>query len=259
MSYSAELIQQLEREHSDVTRALDRLQLTTIKAGYSLTSPRAKEHLIHGAGRRVKVLRRCLNNVFKLFPPSQTMPLESDDLSEVQVSLHAFVMNLYGVFENLAWTFVIRHSLEDSIGDYRRVGMFLRSTQRHLPPELRDYLVKQQMVTWHDDYLKNYRDALAHRIPLYIPPSRFTDADAQRHNAIEHEVLAEIQRCDWERVELLQREQDALGVAYPMFIHSFHDERKAQPVYLHPQMICDIKTVIEFCELYFTHWDRRAP
>jgi hypothetical protein len=67
--------------------------------------------MLHGVGRRLKLLGRCVRNVFHLFPPSRTIPLASDDLDEVQISLHAFVMNLYGLFENLAWAFVLRHDL----------------------------------------------------------------------------------------------------------------------------------------------------
>jgi hypothetical protein len=99
--------------------------------------------------------------------------------------------------------------------------MFLGSTQRYLPSALSDYLTRDAIASWHDEYLKNYRDALAHRIPLYIPPARFTDAEGVRHKELEQEIADCMQRGDWERLDRLQGEQDALGVACPMFIHSF--------------------------------------
>ncbi len=32
------------------------------------------------------------------------------------------------------------------------------------------YLESSRIKSWHDDHLREFRDALAHRIPLYIPP-----------------------------------------------------------------------------------------
>lgn len=256
MAYSENLIHQLEREHAEVDRGLGRVLAASIRGGYALNDERAKEHVLHGACRRLKILKRCLANVFELFPPSRTRPLEHDDLNEVQISLHAFVMNLYGLFENLAWAFIIRHGLEATLGDRKKIGMFLKSTQRHLPPELSDYLTRDAFASWHDDYLKNYRDALAHRIPLYIPPARLTDAEAARHRELEQEIAGSMQRGDWEQLSRLQDAQDELGVACPMFIHSFADG--SRPIYLHPQMLCDAKSAIEFCDLYFAHWDRHT-
>jgi hypothetical protein len=33
-------------------------------------------------------------------------------LADVQINLHAFVMNLYGIYDNWAWAYVLRHDLE---------------------------------------------------------------------------------------------------------------------------------------------------
>lgn len=237
---------------------LDRLLLQAVQAGQSLTDARAKEHMLHGAGRRIKLLRRCLQNVFRLFPPSRTIPLESEDLDEVQISLHAFVMNLYGLFENLAWSFVLRHELEEALGDRRRIGMFLKSTQQYLPQPLRSYLVSGSLLMWQNDYLKNYRDSLAHRIPLYIPPATFTPEQAQHYQTLDQSEWESIWGQKWEKLEEIRKEKASLGLACPMFIHSYADEEKTKPLYLHPQMICDAKTVVEFCDLYFLYWHEHA-
>jgi hypothetical protein len=71
------------------------------------------------------------------------------------------------------------------VGGPKNVGMFLARTQRFLPTELHAYVTTEPIKFWHRDYLKSYRDALAHRIPLYIPPSVYTKADAQRHKELD--------------------------------------------------------------------------
>ena len=258
MRYSEELAAKLLREHDTVQTELQQLLLSTIRAGQSLTDDRAKDYMLHGAGRRLSILRRCLENVFRLFPPSRTTPLDSEDLYEVQISLHAFVMNLYGAFENLAWCFVLRHGLEEEIGDRRRIGMFSKSTQQYLPVPLRAYLTSETMQKWQTEYLKNYRDALAHRIPLYIPPATYTPEQSERYKALDQDEWESIQLQQWDRLEKIRTEKATLGSACPMFIHSYSDEGGGRPLYLHPQMVCDIKTVLEFFPLFFSHWNERA-
>ena len=161
-------------------------------------------------------------------------PVPVDDS---QISLHAFVINLYGLFDNLAWAFVWRHRLEKTI-DRRQVGMFSEGTKRYLPHELRSYVNSPTMENWSTQYLKNYRDALAHRIPLYIPPASYSDADAERFEAINHEELECIRAHDWDRVNALRAEEHELGTACPMFVHSFSDSEGGRPVFLSPTDAC---------------------
>ena len=113
------------------------------------------------------------------------------------------------------------------------------------------------MVNWFTQYLKNYRDALAHRIPLYIPPASYTEADAKRLAAINREELECIRAHDWERLNALQAEQHELGTACALFMHSFDDSERSTPLHLHPQMLADAKTVIEACTVYLAHWHER--
>ncbi|WP_166807752.1 hypothetical protein [Candidatus Chlorobium masyuteum] len=258
MVYQLTAVDKLQQEHSMVQADLVEIYIKTCQAGNSVGNTRAREYLLHGAERRVRLLRGCLSNVFKQFPPDATKPITSEALEEVQISLHAFVMNLYGFFENLAWAYVFRHDLVKVIGDRRKIGMFLRSTQEHLPKVLSDYLTSTTIVAWHNDYLKNYRDSLAHRIPLYIPPSELTQDEAQRINALEKEKFECLNKSQLDRFDEIRTEQASLGTASTVFLHSFEDEEASKPVQLHPQMLCDAMTVAEFGSLYFMHWHERV-
>src|SRR5262249_5817486 len=146
--------------------------------------PAVRDYLRHGVGRRLGVLKKCLERIFSLFPPAQERPLSHEVLTEVQICLHAFVINLSGVFDNWAWAFVLRHELMPAIGDHRNIGMFKTATQRFLPGPLREYVTSAEISNWQDKYLKGYRDALAHRVPLYIPPAAWTPQDAERYQAL---------------------------------------------------------------------------
>jgi hypothetical protein len=166
--YSAAGVAMLIQGHAEVDADLEQLLMALAENVERATIPRSREFLLNGVARRVRILRRSLHNVFSLFPPSAVKPIDSDDLDDAQISLHAFVINLYGLFDNLAWAFVWRHGLKDRI-DRRQVGMFSECTKRHLPYGLRSYFSSPVIANWSTQYLKNYRDALAHRIPLYIP------------------------------------------------------------------------------------------
>lgn len=255
MPYTPEQQTDLVEKHTEVLAALQNLKLQCVVQGQSLAedSPE-REHLLHGAGRRVGVILRSLHRIFEIFPPNTERPLEQDVLMDVQIYLHAFVINLYGIFDNWAWAFVYRHDLEPRIGKRQNVSLFKESTRRYLAAPLREYLVSDGKAEWHERYLKSYRDALAHRIPLYIPPATFTPEESQRHNVLESEKIQNIWAANFPRVEEIWAEQAALGRPCMAFLHSYREEGAPRPVLLHPQLISDAMAVVEFGELYLRLW-----
>jgi hypothetical protein len=258
MGYSDEQIRQFEQSRHDVTSGLQAMFMKVVTEGQKLPpDSRVREHLLHGAGRRISVIRRTIEKVFTVFPLSTTRPLSPDDLSDVQINLHAFVMNTYGLYDNWAWAFVLRHQLQDEIGDRRKVGLFLRSTQRFLPAPLRDYVTSESMTQWHEKYAKDFRDALAHRIPLYIPPSTVLNSDADRYRELEELKMSSLLAGDLQRSESAEREQAALCRPNFTFLHSFIGQT-AKPILLHPQMLTDGMGVNEFGALFLQHWGERV-
>lgn len=258
MTYTEEQASHLMSEERNVARELQELMLQTVVHGQSTPDARVREHLLHGAARRVRVLGRSIENVFSLFPPSAQRPLPKASLDDVQINLHAFVMNLSGIFDNWAWAYVLRHGLEAKLGSPRKVGLFLEATQKHLSRPLREYLVSKEASGWHGEYLKSFRDALAHRIPLYIPPAIFTPEDGERYNRLEYEKIECIKSMNWARLEEIEREQPAMGTPCFTFMHSFAEDAASTMLYLHPQMLTDARSIIEFGTLFLKHWHEDA-
>lgn len=258
MPYSEEQVDYLTHEYLSAFTALHDLMTQCALHGDAATDAGVREHLLHGAGRRISVLTRSLENLFTIFPPSETRPLPNDLLLDVQINLHAFMINLYGVFDNWAWAFVTRHGLLADIGSRGSVSLFKKATRRHLPAPLRDWLSSERMTKWHTEYLKNYRDALAHRIPLYIPPKVLTPAEHEQDRAIETEKQSLMSPPDWDRINELSSEQKLIGSPCLTFLHSFSEADPLQPVLLHPQVVGDANTVVEFGQLFLGHWHERA-
>jgi hypothetical protein len=236
--------------HSD----LSDLMLECLRQADAIDVAASKEHLCQGAARRLGVMGRAIRTMFTLFPPDTDRPLPMESIHDVQINLHAFVINLFGVFENFAWAFVHRHNLLPTIGKPVNVSMFKDATRQHLPLAVADYLLSDAMTRWHTEYLKNYRDALAHRIPLYIPPKVLTKEESERFNALETEKCGLAGRADCDRINAISAEQEAIGSPCFTFLHSLKDGDASRAVLLHPQVISDSKTVIDFGHRFLASW-----
>lgn len=253
MQYAAEQIEELENQCDQVISDLQSLVFEGHRQSQRVEAEDARLHLQQGVGRRLGVLKQSVETIFELFPPAQERPLRREVLNDVQIYLHAFVINLSGVFDNWAWAFILRHGLHQQI-DQRGVGLFKRDTLRVLPEELRDYLTSDVMVRWHGTYVKAYRDALAHRIPLYIPPAALTDEDQERYQLLEVQKTDCIRQEEWQRLDEVWAEQDSIGHACPVFLHEFGEGDERRPVVLHPQVLCDAATVVDCGRRFYALW-----
>jgi hypothetical protein len=257
-TYSAKQSSELCRNCWNVANDLQQLAMDGMSCANTLQPGKARQHMTQGVGRRLAALRRSLIKIFELYPPSRGQPLPREALEDIQIYLQAFVINLYGIFDNWAWAFVYRHDLLTQIGGRMNVSLFKDSTRQYLPAPLREYLAGEVISAWHDDYLKGYRDALAHRIPLYLPPAAWTKADAEKYEELEREKMECLQTRQWEKLEEVWAEQDVIGKACPTFMHEFTDEVSDRPVFLHPQIINDSAAVVEFGKLFLNHWHERT-
>ena len=257
MGYTEEQIEKFSNEYSNVCQGLQALMLQTVVAGQESTHSGVKEHLLHGAARRLNIIKKSIENIFTEFPLTTTHPLNQDALYNVQINLHAYVMNLYGIFDNWAWVFIFRHNLLSKVGGKHGVGLFRKNTAKHLPDSLRDYLSSETMISWHEKYLKSYRDALAHRIPLYIPPAEFTHEEGARYNQLENEKIDLIKTMKWQRLDEVYEEQANIGRPSFVFLHSYEEE-PPRPVLFHPQLLCDGLAIVEFGSLYMEQWNEVA-
>lgn len=258
MLYTPEQAERLHQECDSLLHGLDMLMVACTAQGSASLVPRVRDFMLHGASRRVAILKRSVENIYNLFPLDAVIPLPRNTVADAQINLHAFVINLYGVFDTWAWSFILRHDLEGTVRGRMKIGVFKPETQALLPPPLRDYLALQQTKDWFQNYLKEYRDALAHRIPLYIPPSAFTPDDTRRSEALQQEKMQSIAAHSWERLDAIYAEEVAIGQPCYAFLHSFGDSPNDRPVALHPQLICDGKLVLEFGEMFLKHWHEKA-
>lgn len=258
MAYDQRSLKEITEKYQNVGQDHDQLMLRLGSLRSKLKNDKAIEYLMQGAGRRLGTITRCIENIFRIFPIGQTELLAKDDLTDLGINLHAFFVNISGIFDNLGWVFAFEHDLVGKPKEMKLrridIGLFNPKTQSYLPKTLCTYLNSNRMRTWHSEYSKNYRDALAHRIPLYVAPSLLIGADLEKYNEFEVQ-LQNLNLTKDENLETYKKileKQRQLGQASPFFAHS--DGEKGRPVYLHAQVIADYATieeiVIKFCEQF---------
>lgn len=93
----------------------------------------AREHADHGFGRRLAMTAHCIEQVYVLLPPDQPgLPTRLDTLSAT-AHIQAFVMNIFGCCENVAWIWVNeRQPLMPNGQPWRPVRVGLLPTQTEL-------------------------------------------------------------------------------------------------------------------------------
>jgi hypothetical protein len=200
------------------------------------------EYFRHGFVRRMGTLVRCLDNVFALIPMDTEHVPDKNVLHDAQINIQSFFANVYGCVDNLAWVWVYEKGLD---GKIRRNNVGLRAKHTEVRSTLsagfQDYLVK--LDAWLD-YIIEYRDALAHRIPLYVPPGGVPTRHVNAYNALEQDIQEALYvRGDAYEYERLLAEQNKFVIFQPLISHSI-TETTAHFAF-HVQMVVDFMTVDE--------------
>lgn len=191
---------------------------------YIILSPNlkaeAQEHCNHGICRRLNIIGECIAYFFGEIPPAINKELSIEERSRSSIYLHAFLINICGIIDNMAWLWAFHSNLDKKLDlekKKRMVGLFNKDFSDYLP----ESLLKQvaEYTDWYN-FTVHHRHPTAHRIPPYIIPYTISESDSSK-------------RRDYT----------------PRYIHSLSS--KYGTVYLHPQSLADTKTVLELLETLY--------
>ena len=243
MPYTPDQIREIGEMHAEW---LERESALTHRLfAHLFESARAREMMQHGLSRRLADLRHGIDRIFEVLPPDVKDPSQPD-VRDATAFLQAFVINVFGAVDNIAWIWASEVEPRDARGRPLRRGqvgltpdhVLLRAT---MSEGTRAYL--EATDAWFG-YLEDYRHALAHRIPLYIPPKTLDEADTAEFRRLEEGLMAEGWTPErWFEVKAAQRR---LGTFDPVMMHSYGEH--ARPVRFHAQIVCDFATVVEIAE-----------
>ncbi len=210
----------------------------------------ADEYAKHGLARRIRTLKRCIDNIYVICPPDKKEKPSSEELIDLAINLQAFVFNTFGCLDNLAWIWVKEKKIKDSMGkdlSPHQIGLGKKYSlvRQSLSENLRNHLIS--LDEWFY-YLEGFRHALAHRIPLYVSPYVMNEEEATGKEELEklrYESLTEGKYGEYQR---LTDSLKGLGKFVPLMSHSF--EEKSQQIMFHPQVITDWQIIIDLSEKF---------
>lgn len=237
--YSHEQIEDYGRNRHEWMERADAL-LTTI-----LTHPfqvdRASEFARTGFGRRLGYLEHAMKRMHTVYPPNCHDP-SRDQVRDAELILQAFVMNVFGAIDNLGWVWALERRVTGAKGQPLfpaeicfvgpRSGRLLGSLT---PPVI---AVLEDAAEWFVQ-LGAYRHGVAHQVPIYIPRLYSTD-DARADEELGRAINQAISARDIQTMLPLMSKRHALG-SYGAYM-ALNGEKR--PMLLHPQMICDLATVV---------------
>lgn len=243
MYFTRQALADLRREVATVPAKQAALQERYLR--HAFAEERAKEFAHHGFVRRLKTLARCIENVFALIPPECIEPVDREIRNDAEINIQASVFNVFAAADNLAWIWVVEKRVRRADGTelpeawvgLRRGNRTVRSA---LPVGLRTTI--ERFDNWFD-VVDNYRHALAHRIPLYIPPYNVDPANEAAYTQLEMRknlALAEGNLADHDRARAEQRRMEFFR---PWMLHSFGEG--ARPLVFHPQILANFNTIEE--------------
>ena len=237
MFFSETALKELGEKFETVKSRHD--ELRDAYCAYKFKQEAAREFAIYGFVRRINILKQCVSDVFALLPP------ESDDVPAIEtrtdavICIQAFVINAFGAIDNLAWVWVKEKSITKKDGNplpnnwvgLRRNNKLVVST---LSDDLQVHLAG--LAKWFG-YLEEFRHALAHRIPLYIPPYTILKANEDEYARL-YKLMNEL-GYNPEEYQRISQELAKLKRFVPSMLHS----SKSAP--FHPQMLSDFEVVIQ--------------
>jgi hypothetical protein len=237
--YTKKHLEKIQERRHQVQRKTDNLLLRFV--GFKFSNSKAAEYAQHGFARRIQTLNRCIQNLFKVVPAGAVKIPKRERLHDATINLQAFFANAYGCIDNLAWIWVHERGLARKI-KRSDVGLRKHNTKvrKSFSSELQSFLKSRD--DWFD-YLAEFRHALGHRVPPYIPPGCVRRKDVEAFNDLQrrmNEAIAAINPTEYDR---LLAEQTKLYIFQPLMTHSFNEATGT--IRFHQQALVDFLTVEE--------------
>ena len=252
--YTQENLARLWNSYGTVREKYDNLRTRYLVMSFE--NEQAHEFAAHGFCRRLKTLVHCIDRVFETLPPNLDRHPEPNEILDATVCLQAFFLSVYGCIDNLAWIWVLEKKIKKDDGtplpkSWVGFGKTNSTILKSLSGTFREYLMECEQ--WYG-YITNFRHALAHRIPLYIPPYVVPRDKIDKYNELEDRIAKETANKNFAEADNLRDEQLLLAQFRPITTHSFSEQ--APSVGFHHQMLVDFFTVEEFAEKLLEEFDR---
>jgi hypothetical protein len=181
-------------------------------------NPHFSRHLRRGLGRRLGLIGRNYQFLIDRLRENGKKPLVGTFSSDVQIHLNSFYIHLRGALDNLAWLYIFRHFAEASEDQKKFQNMAHLFSKDFLglarEKDFEIYRILSDRVEWNAK-IKNYRDPIVHRIPMYSSPAFWTNEEAERYEELQKITYDAISASDFDFAEKLREERQCIGTYHP--------------------------------------------
>jgi hypothetical protein len=192
-----------------------------------MTSPRARDFICYGTGRRLSMIWRAYRSIVINAPPDRVRPLTSDESGDLTEDINIIYLNIRGVMDNLCWALLHEYAPDLTILRPSKVGLFLPSLTKD-----QRFAGLVECLQHHDGWdrdVKSRRDPAAHQIPLYIPPQTLTPHEAAEYQKTYGDYWTSVASHNFNEADEIMRHLDRIGRFTPYFAHN--PDEGAMPIY----------------------------
>lgn len=201
-----------------------------------------------GLSRRLGYLDHALVSLAEVYPPNLARPSRSR-VRNAELLIQALIMNIFGAIDNLAWIWAFERGVTRKDGTALRPSEIVftgsRANQLYLSLTPPVQAVINESSEWFEG-IGAYRNGVAHQIPIYIP-RLLTKYDYQQAEVMNRAIDAAMVEGDVEAVVSIMHDIEKLGDYGAMMALSADHP----PIMLHPQLVCDLATVVNLGETIF--------
>jgi hypothetical protein len=249
--YTDKQIVDYEKGRQDWINRAEELRYTVLC--YSFNDPRAQKFSREGFFRRLITLDHAMRRLAEIYPPN-TRNASRDTVRDVEILLQSFVMNVFGAIDNLAWIWAFERGVRHPCGkELRRTQVVFDGGGAGRLYDSLTPALKQMIIEAKDwlNALRDYRNGVAHQIPIYIP--RLLNEDEVKKAACLNVAINDaIVARNYGLVNELFVKHNNLGdYGAVMALSAEHREH-----IFHAQMVCDLATVVELGETLFSELNR---
>jgi len=183
----------------------------------------AKKHLHRGFIVRVMMIQDAAVTLDVELTKAKG-PLDSHTAVRLSTLLNSFYLNLAGSLDNLAWALAYQYNLRPGLNERENkhrhfIGLLKKEFTEALRASGKIDLVTHvlQFEGWYDD-LRTFRDPGAHRIPLFVPRSIYSEDDVAEQKRLDSEAAKHFSDDRDEDGRAAMHAMFELGAFHPVFI-----------------------------------------
>lgn len=197
--------------------------------------------------RRLRPILRAVDQAFTVAPLSRETLLSEEERTDLEINLQAFMVHVSGGLDNLAEMWVHEKGVTDRGKPLKqsRIGLAPSYTvvRESLPDPIKQRL--SDFNNWYE-FQADFRNGVAHRLPLYVPPYGVRPKDIDTHYRLDVEMNRATARRQFDERERLKAQQGKLGFYSPTMGH----RPGSASLVIHPTLIASTRTVLDLGNLF---------